>query len=76
MKIQSADSFVVKNRKELGAGAQSTDFIESAALERSPGARGTGSLRAKGRWVSQSGSGVASWDPRAGWEGQGRLWSG
>ena len=74
MKTRSADSFVVKNRKELGAGAQSTDFIEPAALERSLRAHSTGSLRVKGRWVSRSGSEDAGWDPRAGREGQGRLW--
>lgn len=48
MKIRSADSFAVKNRKKLWVGAENTDFIEPAALERSPRAHGTGGLRGRG----------------------------
>lgn len=64
-----------KTGRSWGAGAQSIDFIESAVLERNLRAHSTGSLCAKGTWVSWSGSGDAGWDPpRAGREGQGRLW--
>lgn len=55
MRIRHTDSFGVKNRKELGAGARSTDVMEAAALEPSPRAHGTGGLGAKGRWVWQRG---------------------
>lgn len=42
MKIPSADGLALTNRKMLGAGAQSPDFIVPAALEPSPAATSLG----------------------------------
>lgn len=42
MKIPSADGLALTNRKMLGAGAQSPDFIVPAVLEPSPAATSLG----------------------------------
>lgn len=42
MKIPSTDGLALTNRKMLGAGAQSPDFIVPAALEPSPAATSLG----------------------------------